>query len=143
MTRVNRGLFTSLRVDWKTPRALYQALDAEFHFDYDPCPTKPKIDGLHSEWGKVNFVNPPYGKEIKDWIQKGYQENLKRKTVVFLLPSRTDTRWWHDFVMKATEIRFIRGRLRFDDQKNPAPFPSAIAVFKPRKHGKPNKQKGR
>ena len=143
MTRINRGLFTSLRGDWKTPRALYQALDAEFCFDYDPCPTKPKINGLESEWGTINFVNPPYGGEITKWIQKGYQENLKGKTVVFLVPSRTDTRWWHDFIMKADEIRFIKGRLKFDDQKNSAPFPSAIVVFKHKNHGKQNRQKRR
>jgi len=136
MTRVNRGLFSSLRADWKTPKALYQSLDAEFGFDFDPCPIKPKVNGLDSDWRNVNFVNPPYGKEITKWIQKGYGESLKGKTVVFLLPSRTDTRWWHDYVMKAHEIRFIRGRLKFDDQKNPAPFPSAIAVFKSKKYGK-------
>ena len=130
MAGVNRGLFTSLRADWKTPRALYQALDAEFDFDYDPCPAKPKVDGLTSDWGNVNFVNPPYGKEITKWIEKGYEENLKGNIVVFLLPSRTDTKWWHEYIMKADEIRFIRGRLKFDDQKNPAPFPSAIAVFR-------------
>ena len=143
MTRVNRGLFTSLRADWKTPRALYQALDAEFGFDYDPCPTKPIENGLQSDWGKTNFVNPPYGKEITKWIQKGCQEHLKGKTIVFLLPSRTDTRWWHDYIMKADEIRFIRGRLKFDDQKNSAPFPSAVAVLKQKKYGKPNRQKER
>ena len=129
MTRVNRGLFSSLRGDWKTPRALYQALDAEFRFDYDPCPAQPKFDGLESDWGNTNFVNPPYGKEIGKWIQKGYQQHLKGKTVVFLLPSRTDSHWWHDYITKANEIRFIRGRLKFDDQKNSAPFPSAIVVF--------------
>jgi hypothetical protein len=138
MTRLNRGLFTSQRGDWKTPKALYQALDAEFHFDFDPCPTKAKFDGLETDWGKVNFVNPPYGKQITAWIQKGYGEHLVGKTIVFLLPSRTDTKWWHEFVMKATEIRFIRGRLKFDDQRNTAPFPSAIVVFK--KYGKPNRQ---
>jgi DNA N-6-adenine-methyltransferase Dam len=138
MTRINGGLFTSLRGDWKTPRALYQALDAEFRFDYDPCPAKPKLDGLKSDWGNINFVNPPYGKEITKWIQKGYQESLKGKTVVFLLPSRTDTRCWHDYIMKADEIRFIRGRLKFDDQKNSAPFPSAIAIFINRNYGKQN-----
>jgi hypothetical protein len=141
MTRVNRGLFSSLRTDWKTPKALYRVLDAEFGFDFDPCPDKPTINGLESDWGNVNFVNPPYGKEITKWIQKGYGESLKGKTVVFLLPSRTDTAWWHDFVMKAHEIRFIRGRLRFDDQKNSAPFPSVIAVFKNKNHGKQNRQK--
>ena len=143
MTRINRGLFTSLRGDWKTPKAVYQALEAEFHFDYDPCPTKPIENGLESEWGNTNFVNPPYGKQISKWIQKGFEESLKGKTVVFLLPSRTDTRWWHDFVMKAAEIRFIKGRLRFDDQKNPAPFPSAIVIFKNKKYGKQNRQENR
>jgi hypothetical protein len=140
MTRVNRGLFTSLRGNWKTPRALYQALDAEFGFDYDPCPTKPTENGLESEWGNINFVNPPYGKEITKWIQKGYEEHLRGKIVVFLLPSRTDTQWWHSYIMKATEIRFIKGRLKFDDQKNSAPFPSAVAIFKHKKYGKENRQ---
>jgi hypothetical protein len=133
MARINRGLFSSIRGDWKTPKALYQALDAEFNFDYDPCPVKPKFDGLVCEWGTTNFVNPPYGKEIGKWIQKGYEQSLKGKIVVFLLPSRTDTGWWHDFVMKAAEIRFIRGRLKFDDHKNSAPFPSAIAIFENKK----------
>lgn len=136
MTRVNRGLFTSLRTNWRTPKALYSALDTEFHFDCDPCPIKPVKNGLETDWGNVNFVNPPYGKEIGKWIQKGFEESLKGKTVVFLLPSRTDTRWWHDYIMKAREIRFVRGRLKFDDQKNSAPFPSAIAIFKNKKYGK-------
>jgi hypothetical protein len=74
MTRLNRGLFTSLRGDRKTPRAVYKALDAEFGFDFDPCPAKPKTIGLESEWGTVNFVNPPYGKEITKWMQKGYEK---------------------------------------------------------------------
>ena len=139
MTRINRGIFTSLRGDWKTPRAVYQALDAEFHFDYDPCPVKTKINGLESEWGNVNFVNPPYGKQITKWIQKGYQENLRGKTVVFLIPSRTDTIWWHSYIMKADEIRFIRGRLKFNDQKGSAPFPNAIAIFRNKKYGKQNR----
>ena len=140
MPSVNRGLFSSLRTNWKTPKALYQTLDAEFGFDYDPCPTKPKGDGLESDWGYANFVNPPYGKEITRWIQKGYQEFLKGKTVVFLLPSRTDTGWWHEYVMRAHEIRFIKGRLKFDDHRNSAPFPSAIVVSKST-NGKPSRQK--
>lgn len=127
---MNKGLFTSLRGDWKTPKAVYQVLDSEFGFDHDPCPTKPRIDGLTTEWGDINYVNPPYGKEIGKWIKKGYEEHLKGKTIVFLIPSRTDTKWWHEYIMKATEIRFIKGRLKFDDQENSAPFPSAIAVFK-------------
>jgi hypothetical protein len=80
--------------------------------------------------GGANYVNPPYGRGIGAWIEKGYAEYLKGKTVVFLIPSRTDTRWWHDYCMKADEIRFIKGRLKFDDQENSAPFPSAIVVFR-------------
>ena len=124
--------FMSERLDWRTPKAVYQVLDAEFRFDYDPCPANwdGKIDGLESEWGKSNYVNPPYGRELPKWIEKGYKEHLKGKTVVFLIPSRTDTVWWHRYCMKADEIRFIKGRLKFDDQANPAPFPSAIVIFK-------------
>ncbi len=121
--------FQSQRLDWKTPKAVYQILNAEFNFDHDPCPVKPKRDGLKSDWGKCNFVNPPYGREVGKWVKKGYEEWKRGKTVVFLVPSRTDTQWWHDYCMKATEIRFIKGRLKFDDQKNPAPFPSAIVIF--------------
>lgn len=123
--------FKSQRLDWKTPKAVYQILDAEFNFTFDPCPTNPKFDGLKEDWGMSNFVNPPYGRQLPKWIEKGAIEWLKGKTVVFLIPSRTDTRWWHDYCMKATEIRFIKGRLKFDEHKNSAPFPSAIVIFKP------------
>lgn len=125
----NKVHFSSQRLDWKTPKAVYQILDAEFQFNHDPCPTNPKVDGLTSEWGECNYVNPPYGREIGKWIKKGFEEWQKGKTVVFLIPSRTDTRWWHDYIMKADEIRFIKGRLKFDDQKNSAPFPSAIVIY--------------
>ena len=126
---MQKGLFTSARGDWKTPKAVYQTLDAEFGFDFDPCPSKPTFNGLEIQWGDVNFVNPPYGREIGKWISKAYSQYREGKTVVLLIPSRTDTKWWHEFIMKATEIRFIKGRLKFDDQENPAPFPSCIAVF--------------
>lgn len=122
--------FSSQRMDWKTPKAVYQTLDAEFHFDHDPCPPNFQVDGLTSEWGQSNFVNPPYGRELPKFIAKGYEEWLKGKTVVFLVPSRTDTRWWHDYCMKATEIRFIKERLKFDEHQNSAPFPSAIVIFR-------------
>lgn len=87
------------------------------------------IDGLKIEWGESNFVNPPYS-QLKLWCKKAYEEHKKGKTVVMLIPSRTDTAAWHDYCMKATEIRFIRGRLKFGDAKNSAPFPSAVVVFK-------------
>jgi len=130
--KINHTLihFSSLRSNWKTPRNIYNILNKEFKFDFDPCPTRSKYNGLLIDWKKSNFVNPPYGKELPKWIKKGYEEYLKEKTVVFLIPSRTDTRWWHNFCMKATEIRFIQGRLHFDEYKNSAPFPSAIVIFK-------------
>ena len=125
---INKGLFTSLKQDWKTPKRFYEELNKEFNFDFDPCPVNPSFDGLDVEWGSCNFVNPPYNK-LKDWLKKGFEEWKKGKTVVFLIPSRTDTRYWHDYCMKATEIRFIKGRLHFDDSNKPAPFPSCVIVF--------------
>lgn len=127
---MNKIHFSSQRFNWKTPKVVFQVLNAEFNFDFDPCPSEPTQDGLNIDWGESNFVNPPYGRQIGKWIKKGYEEYLKGKTVVFLVPSRTDTIWWHDYCMKASEIRFIKGRLKFDDQKNSAPFPSAIIVFR-------------
>ena len=121
--------FKSEKMDWKTPVAVYEKLDAEFRFDHDPCPPDYIVDGLTSEWGKCNFVNPPYGRELPKWVKKSYEESLKGKTVVMLIPSRTDTRYWHDYCMKAKEIRFIKGRLKFQGAINSAPFPSAIIVF--------------
>ena len=129
--------FMSEKMDWKTPDAVYDKLDKEFHFDHDPCPANwdGVVDGLTSEWGKSNFVNPPYGRELTKWIEKGYNEAQEGKTVVFLIPSRTDTRWWHDYCMKADEIRFIKGRLRFKGAKYNAPFPSAIIIFRGQYNG--------
>lgn len=129
--------FMSEKMDWQTPDAVYDKLDKEFHFDHDPCPANwdGKVDGLTSEWGKSNFVNPPYGRELTKWVEKGYNEAQEGKTVVLLIPSRTDTRWWHDYCMKADEIRFIKGRLRFKGAKYNAPFPSAIIIFRGQYNG--------
>lgn len=121
--------FSSITDEWKTPASIYEKLDAEFNFDFDPCPLGGSIDGLAIEWGKCNFVNPPYS-DLKAWCKKAYEEHLKEKTVVLLIPSRTDTAAWHDYCMKADEIRFIRGRLKFGDAKNSAPFPSAVVIFR-------------
>ena len=105
---------SSHRMDWKTPKQLYEALDKIFNFDFDPCPQRPNFDGLSIDWGQCNYVNPPYGSAIKHWIQKGFEESQKGKTVVMLIPSRTDTKYWHDYVMKGHEIWFVKGRLKFD-----------------------------
>lgn len=121
--------FSAARDNWKTPKAFYKELDAEFHFDFDPCPSNPTFDGLSVPWGQSNFVNPPYGRVIEKWFAKGFEEKKLGKGSVFLIPSRTDTKWWHKYCMEAKEIRFIKGRLKFDDQPNPAPFPSALVIL--------------
>jgi|TARA_R100000501_G_C2621554_1_gene114776 hypothetical protein len=127
----NKHLFTSIKDDWKTPKKFYEELDKEFNFNFDPCPSNPTFDGLEIEWKERNFVNPPYGRNISKWIKKGYEEWKKGKVVIFLIPSRTDTKWWHEYIMKATEIRFIKGRLKFEGYNGgSAPFPSAVIIFK-------------
>ncbi len=126
----NKVMFSSATDHWSTPKEVYSALDSEFNFNDDPCPLNDRENnGLKRSWGNCSFVNPPYS-DIKNWIAKGYEESLQKKTVVFLIPSRTDTHYWHDYVMKAKEIRFIKGRLKFGDSKNSAPFPSCIVIFK-------------
>lgn len=86
-------MFSSLRLNWRTPKHLYDKLNEEFNFDFDPCPVAPDFDGLKVEWGKCNFVNPPYSREVKKWCEKAVKEWKKGKTVVMLVASRTDTSW--------------------------------------------------
>ena len=117
---------TSLSPHWATPKWLYAELDKEFHFDFDPCPLGGGFDGLQVPWGQRNYINPPYGRTIGLWIQKAYECG---DLCVMLLPARTDTKWFHDYCMKADEIRWLKGRLKFGDAKNSAPFPSMIVVF--------------
>lgn len=114
---------------WKTPKVVYEQLDNEFHFDFDPCPVNPEFDGLNMDWGKSNYVNPPYNEKDK-WIKKAWLEWKKGKTVVMLLPSKTDTRSFHEYIYNQAELRFIKGRLKFNDGKDPAPFPSMIVIFR-------------
>lgn len=100
--------------DWATPKVLYDELDAEFHFDFDPCPLNPTFNGLEVEWGQSNFVNPPYNRVDKPkFIQKAYDEWLKGKTCVLLIPASTSTAQFHDLIYPNAEIRFIRGRVSF------------------------------
>ena len=133
--------FSSKNHNAETPRCLYEELDTEFHFQLDPCCVLEtakcsrfytlEVDGLTQEWSPCRvFMNPPYGREIGKWMEKAYKESLKGALVVCLVPSRTDTKWWHDYAMKG-EIRFLRGRLKFGGHKNPALFPSAIVIFRP------------
>ena len=126
----NKLFFSSDLQTGKTPDDLYNILDNEFHFDFDPCPQNSKFDGLTISWKKSNYCNPPYNNQ-KAWVEKAYNESLKNKTCVMLLPARTDTKLFHEFIFKkAHEIRFIKGRLRFKQYTNSAPFPSMIVIFK-------------
>ena len=134
--------YSSKTNEWSTPQAFFDELNKEFNFTLDPCATSENAkctkyftvedDGLKQDWSKDTvFMNPPYGREIKYWVQKAYEESLKGATVVCLIPARTDTAYWHDYIFgKADDIRFLRGRLKFGESKNPAPFPSAIIIYK-------------
>ena len=131
----NPVLYSSIRHDWETPTRLYQYLDSLYEFDFDPCPVNPDFDGLVVEWGDSNFVNPPYGKYIKAWIKKAYEVFLMGKRSVLLIPARTDTTYWHDYIMKSSIVWLIRGRIKFKGANNSAPFPSAIVLFDPEANG--------
>lgn len=138
-------LFSSKDTCWETPQELFDSLNSEFHFTLDPCcvPQTAKCkkyytpieNGLLQDWSQdIVFVNPPYGKEIKDWIKKSSDEAKKGATVVLLIPARTDTKYFHDYIYGKAEIRFIKGRVKFlqnGETKNTAPFPSMIVVFRP------------
>jgi hypothetical protein len=100
--------------DWETPDWLYKELDDEFKFDFDPCPLNADFDGLVIPWGKSNFVNPPYSRDLKPkFIQKAYEEYLLGKTCVLLIPSATGTKQFHEIILPNAEIRFLKGRIKF------------------------------
>lgn len=124
------ALFTSLSPHWGTPAAIYEELDREFSFDFDPCPIGG-TDGLTADWtGRRVFCNPPYGPGMEHWLAKANGAAL----AVFLIPARTDTLWFHEIVLpNAREVRFIKRRLRFvrtgARPGGRAPFPSMVVVF--------------
>lgn len=138
---INKGLFTSNTDQWSTPQDLFDELNKEFKFNLDVCadetnykviPYYSKLtDGLSSSWkGFRCWMNPPYGREIGYWVKKASEGGAE--VVVCLLPARTDTRYFHDYIYNKSnvEIRFIKGRLKFGGSKNSAPFPSMIVIFK-------------
>lgn len=130
--------FSSQTDLWATPQSFFDKLNAIFDFQTDVCATPAnakcaryftrELDGLSQRWVGRCWMNPPYGKGIGDWVKKAFDSSLAGALVVCLLPARTDTRWWHDFVVKG-EIVFIKGRLAFGSAKNSAPFPSAIVIL--------------
>ena len=138
--RLNQGLFSSLSPEWPTPAAVFDVLNERYHFTLDACATPdnakcerfftPEQDAVQQEWTGRVFLNPPYGRDIGRWMKKAFESAERGATVVCLVPSRTDTDWWHSYCMKGS-IFFVRGRLRFGDARNSAPFPSAVVVFEP------------
>jgi site-specific DNA-methyltransferase (adenine-specific) len=139
-------MFSSKTDKWATPQNFFDKLNDEFGFTLDPCAddsnhkcakcyTKEQ-DGLKQDWsGEIVFCNPPYGKEISLWVQKCFCEVYSGDCpcAVMLIPSRTDTRWFHKYIYNQAEIRFIKGRLKFGDSNNAAPFPSMVVVFQKNK----------
>ena len=145
-------MFSSDSSEWQTPHAFYDKLDRTFSFDLDPCATPltakcekyftPEENGLLQDWsGHRVFMNPPYGRGVDKWLKKAFEESATpHTTVVCLIPARTDTKYWHKYCMKADEIYFVKGRLKFVQQQvtdttittccNAAPFPSAVVVFR-------------
>lgn len=133
--------FSSKDMTWETPQAFYDELNKEFNFTLDPCCTKetakcekfytPIENGLFSTWcGERVFMNPPYGREIVNWVERAYNEHdINGTLIVGLLPARTDTQWFHRYIYNKTEIRFIKGRLKFGNSKNSAPFPSMVVIW--------------
>ena len=137
---ITSGLMSSNTPEWATPQSFFDALNREFSFTLDPCSTHENAkcekhytkedDGLSQSWrGEVVFCNPPYGRELPKWVKKCYDES-RHATVVMLIPARTDTSYFHDYIYGKSEIRFIRGRLKFNDGKQRAPFPSMVVIYR-------------
>jgi len=138
---MNKVHYSSKTIVWETPQDLFNDLDKVYNFETDVCALKenakckkfysPLVDGLKQEWKGICWMNPPYGREIGEWIKKASESAKKGSTIVSLLPARTDTIWFHKYIYKQPNvtIEFIKGRLKFGASKNPAPFPSMIVVF--------------
>lgn len=143
---MNAALLSSKNMCWCTPQDFYDKLNEEFHFVLDPAATKktakcakfytPETDGLSQTWdcGGAVFCNPPYGRTINKWVKKAYEEARGGGfPIVLLIPARTDTSYFHDYIYGKAEIRFIRGRLKFTDEDgntaDAAPFPSMVVIY--------------
>ena len=135
-------LFSSKEEKWATPQDFFDKLNDEFHFTLDAAasPDNAKCanyftkeqDGLAQSWeGHTVWCNPPYCRKTGAWVKKAWEEHQRTGcTVVMLLPSRTDVRWFHDYILGKAEIRFIKGRLKFGGNKNSAPFPSIVVIYR-------------
>lgn len=136
-------MFSSATDQWATPQGFFDELNEEFNFTLDPCADEfnhkcekyftKEQDGLRQQWdGERVFCNPPYGRETQNWVRKCFTEVMEGgcPLAVMLIPARTDTRWFHDYIYKKAEIRFVKGRLKFGDSKNSAPFPSMVVIYR-------------
>lgn len=133
-------MFSSASDMWETPTYLFNYLNNKYNFTLDVCATSENAkcenyytesdNALNKEWSGTCWMNPPYGRQIGRWLQKAYESAINTTTVVCLIPARTDTKYFHEVCMKADEICFIKGRLKFGTSTNSAPFPSAIVIFK-------------
>ena len=133
-------MFSSKTDMWSTPQDFFDKINKEFNCQTDVCATPdnakcskfftPEQNGLLQEWTGTCWLNPPYGREIKQWVEKAYHSHLKGAVIIALLPARTDTQWFHKFIYNKAEIRFIKGRLKFGDAVNSAPFPSMLVIWK-------------
>lgn len=139
---ISPALYSSRSEEWATPADFFTALDDEFGFTLDPCATPhnakcrryyTKADnGLVQDWGRHTvFCNPPYGRHIGDWVKKCFLASKAGATVVLLVHARTDTRFFHNWMYGKAELRFVRGRLKFGDGTQSAPFPSLVAIYRP------------
>lgn len=136
---MNPVMYSSASDNWETPQDFFDALNDEFHFTLDAAASDENAkcaryftkvqDGLVQDWNGVVWCNPPYGREVKRWVAKAAESAEKGAVVVMLLPARTDTRWFHDYINGRAEVRFVKGRLKFGGAKNSAPFPSMVVVF--------------
>lgn len=136
---INQSIYSSKKMDWGTPKPLFDQLDSEFHFTLDPCASDENHkcekyftesqNGLLQDWGKERvFCNPPYGRSIGKWVKKCSDH---ADLAVMLIPARTDTKWFHEYIYHnpRVQIRFLPGRVRFEGASNSAPFPSMVVVF--------------
>lgn len=139
----NRAVLKSHTCEWATPKTLFDQFDLEFNFTLDVAATEQnrkcvryfssKENGLEQPWAPFRcWMNPPYGPDLKHWMKKAWEESKKGALVVCLVPSRTDTRWWHEYALNANEIRFIQGRIHFEGNgcNGQATFPSCVIVFR-------------
>lgn len=139
--------FSSKRCDWETPQKFFDQLNKRFGFTLDAAASDSnhkvdnyftkEDDALTKSWGGVVFCNPPYGRDIAKWVKKAHDEaQIGNATVVMLIPARTDTSYWHDYIFGVAEVEFVRGRLKFElggKASESAPFPSAIVIFEKRR----------